>query len=252
MRIHTTTRNPGTYIRLFCSVIASVAFVMLVPYLGATDESGYFSFIAVNVGILYAITIGFLMMLAITRKQSLDAAISLELNKIRRLHHLALNLHKVTPGTDAWYKATDKAIIEYLRSFESRDFMEYEKGDKFARKMTYAIYELPQTVSEYNGDLYGELLGAAASITESRENIRSTKDASIGYFQWAVTVGMTTVFAFITMVATPMDMVPRVLSGIGIFYYYLMLQLIYEYDQTNPKKRRFYIDSYLENAKRMK
>jgi hypothetical protein len=251
MRRHTTTTNVGTYVRLLLLAFLSADLVLFLPYFGAEELESFFSFIAVNIGILYAITIGFLMMIAINRKQALDAAISLELNKLRRLHHLALHIHKATPGTAKWYKAVDKSILEYLKAFGKRDFLDYEQGDKLARAMTYAVYALPQATEDYNDDLYGELLSASASITESRENIRATKDASIGYFQWLVTVGMTVLFAFISAAATPEDVVPRLLSGAVIFNLFLMLQLIYEYDQTNPKKRRVYVEAYLDNARKL-
>ena len=251
MRTHATTTYIGTYIRMFVLLLLSALFVYFVPFVGGDALDSFLTFNASNIGILYAITIGFLMMIAINRKQLLDSSISLEINKIRRMHHLALNLHKVTPGTDAWYKALDTAIKDYLKGFDKRDFLHYEEGNAAARKMTYAIYSLPQITSEYNSELYQFLIEAAGDITEARENIRATTDASIGYFQWFVTIVMTLLLAVIVVIDAPYALLTRVLTGVVVFNLFLMLQLIYEYDQTNPKKRRYYIELYLQNVKAM-
>jgi hypothetical protein len=230
----------------------SMAFATFIPYYGGEALDGFFSFNAVNIGILYAITIGFLMMLAINRKQALDSYISMELNKLRRMYHLAKHLHEATPGTDKWFHDIDKAITAYLRAFKQRDFSQYERGNPLHRKITYAIYGFPQVTRKYNAELYGSLLDAAASTTEAREYIRSTNDASIGYYQWFVTLSTTTVFAFIIIAASPLQIMTRMIAGTVIFCLLLMIQLLYEYDRANHKKRSFYTKLYLQNEAIMK
>lgn len=251
MRSHAITSSPRTYFRLLALALVSTAIAVGIPYFGETRLDNFFSSLQVNIGILFAIVIGFLIMIGINRKQAMDVAVGVELNKIRRLHHLAWHLHKASPGTAAWFKSVDKAIFAYLKSFKTRDFLDYTDGDKLARAMTYTIYALPQKSHDYNEELYDKLLDAAASLTEARERIRATKDASIGYFQWLVTIGMTLLYAVIMAAATPFDQMPRTFVAAVIFTLFVMLQLIYEYDQTNPRKRRFYSEAYVENAKRL-
>lgn len=252
MLIHATSTSPSTYLRLLIVLAISAGFATFIPYYGGEALDGFFSFNAVNIGILYAITIGFLMMLAINRKQAMDSYISMELNKLRRMYHLAKHLHDVTPGTDKWFNTMDKAITAYLRAFKQRDFSQYERGNPLHRKITYAIYEFPQVTSKYNVELYSSLLDAAASTTEAREYIRSTNDASIGYFQWFVTLSTTTVFAFIIAAASPLEILTRTIAGTVIFCLLLMIQLLYEYDRANYKKRSFYTQLYVQNESIMK
>lgn len=252
MQIHATSTYYGTYARLLVIFIISALLAYFIPYYGSDALEGFFSFNAVNIGILYAITIGFLMTIAINRKQALDSYISLELNKIRRMYHLTKHLHAITPGTTQWFNTIDKAITAYLRAFKRRDFRDYEQGNALHRKITYAIYGLPKIVKNYNSDIYGALLDAAASATEAREYIRSTKEASLGYSQWFVTLTTTSVFAFIIIAASPMQIMTRTIAGTVVFCLLLMLQLLYEYDRANQKKRHFYTGLYVQNEAIMK
>jgi ABC-type multidrug transport system fused ATPase/permease subunit len=252
MRSHTTTTHSWTYVRVAFGLLCAALLSLYVPYIGNESLDQFLFSSAVNIGILYAMVVGFLMMIVINRKQALDAAISLELNKLRRIYHLAKHLAHGKPGGAAWFKKLEKALMDYLKAFGTRDFLAYDEGNALHRKITYAVYAFPDAVEGYSPELYASLLDAAAEVTEAREHLRSLKDASIGYFQWVVTMSMTIIFGLLVVIDSQMMVLTRLISFAILFNLSLMVQLIYEYDQMNPKKRRFYANLYQENAKHLK
>ncbi|MFA5947287.1 MAG: hypothetical protein WC813_04695 [Patescibacteria group bacterium] len=252
MRSHTTTTHSWTYIRIFFGLVAALLISLFIPYLGDTELDQYLYSSAVNIGILYAMVVGFLMMIVINRKQALDGQISLELNKLRRIYHLGKHVSTGKEGGATWFKILDKALTDYLKAFGKRDFSEYDAGNALHRKITYAVYALPDYVQDYVSELYTSLLEATGEVTEARERLHSLKDASIGNFQWIVTISMTLIFGLLLAIDSPLTFLTRFITFALLFNLSLMIQLIYEYDQMNDKKRRFYSQLYTDNVKSMR
>src|SRR5512134_1140208 len=85
---HTTAANPTTYLRMLLLILVAAFIALRVPYVG----EGALEFVSprvVNLGVLFSITVGFLMYRSLNRRSELDHYIALELNKIRRIYHLA-------------------------------------------------------------------------------------------------------------------------------------------------------------------
>lgn len=244
--IHSTTAHSMTYVRIVVLFLVSLGLVWFVPTAPPRLTDFFYSH-AFNLGVLYAITIGFLMSLTLSRRQLIEEYIALELNKIRRLYHLAYHLRKAQPKLDAWFKRLHKEIEAYLHSFRKISFGEYERGNLLFRKATYTVYELPSLGIAYNQDLYGALLDAASTATEAREFIRSKKDHHIGRFQWLVTVIITITFCVTIAVFTPSDLWTRITSLFAIFCVFLTLQLVFEYDRSNERKHRYIAKLYVSN-----
>ena len=244
--IHTTTRSRETYLRVAAIALFSVAFVLTIPYVGDKFQIVIANQL-LNIGILYAVIVGFLMSITLTRRQSLDEYIALELNKIRRIYHLGLHIAKENPKLAQWFNELSAALFLYLKQFEVDGLSNYEKGGSYFRKVTYCIYGLPLQSKSYNSDLYGALLDAASSVTEAREQISSVKNNRIGHFQWTVSIIIALTFCWIIALSTPSDAYARVVTTIVIFNVLLMLLLLYEYDQMNEKKKAYFANLYANN-----
>jgi hypothetical protein len=227
--------------------MVSALIVLVVPYEPIAGLEDFFGFHAINVGVLYAIIIGFIMSLSLSRKHELMEYILLELNKLRRMHHIALHLSKADASLQIWFTLVRDRIREYLGLFRHMPFHDYANGNAVFRRLTYTIYDLPQQSAAYNHQLYEALLEAAGSATEAREHIRAKKDDDIGYFQWGVILFVAIVFSVIIAAGTPLETYHRTVSGIVIFCLFLALQLIYEYDQSNDKKQSYLTGLYLQN-----
>lgn len=227
----------------------SLALAIFIPY-GGSELEGFLNTHALNIGILYAIIIGFLMSLALTRRQSLEEYVTLELNKIRRMHHLGLHLAKIEPRLDPWFSRLKTAIEAYQERFRLEGFNGYEKGNSLFRTLTYAIYELPTLGLPYNSDLYGALLDAAGSATEAREYIRAKMTNSISRYQWKVIGLVTFTFCVIISAASIDGLVARALTAVVVFNIFLTLELLYRYDRIGEKRDRRLADLYAWNLSR--
>ena len=247
-RIHAVTRNPATYARLALTFVIAGGIAWLVPYAGS-DALDYIGPRAVNLGILFSITIGFLMYKSLTRRSDMDNYIALELNKIRRLYHLSLHIKKAQPAAQVWFTAVRGAIREYLGLFRTITFHEYDLGNPIFRAITYAIYSLPGQVREYDHDLYQSLLAATADVTLAREYIRAKKDDQISWFSWEVVIFISLAFSVIITAATPAQLVLRGIGALVIACLYLVLQLIYEHDMPNSLRDRAWAARYAADLK---
>jgi hypothetical protein len=244
---HSTTGYYKTYLRIALMFVISVQFSFLIPSIEDAEKQGFYWNQSVNMGILYAIIVGFLMSLSLTRKQLIEEKIGIELNKIRRLYHLALHIRTLNPELAKWYDAFITAIRDYLNLFCKNDFSKYEDGDPLFRRITYAVYQIPAVTKEYNSELYQFLIDTAGEATEARQFIKQKKDDYIGHFQWGVIIVITVTFAGIMTAATARDLVSRSVTTLVIFNLFLALDLLNEYDRINAKKSRYLADLYVQN-----
>lgn len=243
---HDPTYYLITYVRLLALMAISILMTVFMPFYVAqnADLQLFFTNQLVNMGILYAIIVGFLMSITLMRKQALEESVSLELNKIRRIYHLAFHIQRAEPKLHAWYEGLLGALREYLGIFCKKSFVKYDEGNELFRKVTYAIYGLPALNIPYNGELYEYLLDASSSVTEARESIREKKDSTIGMFQWLVIVIVTMILSAMVAATTPHDLLTRYVSTIVVFCLFLVLDLLYEYDREYDRNDRYLADYY--------
>jgi hypothetical protein len=240
-------------------VIAAIAYAIAqsVPFLGPKAQD-FIAPRAVNVGILFSMTVAFLMHKSLTRRSDIDNYISLELNKVRRMYHLARHIAKADAKAETWYRAVTGAIHEYLGLFRTITFRQYEMGSPLFRSITYAVYALPTQTTRYNTQLYDSLLEAAGQATEAREFIRAKKDDTVSLFSWIVVIVVSLVFGIIILTATPQEPLLRLVGALTIFCLFLVLQLIFEHDRANERRDQAWAHRYvtdlesLDHAEKMK
>lgn len=243
---HTTAANPVTYLHSLFAIALALLLAMKIPYAG-TEALDYIAPRAVNIGILFSIVVGFLMYKSLTRRSDIDNSVSLELNKVRRMYHLARHIAKATPAADSWYAAVRGGIREYLGMFRTLSLHEYDLGNTLFRSVTYTVYSLPATVHGYDVPLYESLLETTGQATEAREFIRAKKDDQISWFSWIVVGFIALAFAVLIIAATPQDQILRLVGASVIVCLFLVLQLIYEHDRANSRRDRSWAVQYLDN-----
>jgi hypothetical protein len=239
-----------TYVRLLLIAAVSASLVYFLPVVDGRYEA-LFSAHAFNLGLIYAVIIGFLMSLSLTRHQQIEEHISIELNKIRRIYHLTVHLAKKDEKSAAWLKETTKAIRDYLTFFKKHRFDQYEGSNGLFREVSYRIYGLPERGFAYDESLYASLLEATSDVTVAREQIQAKKDYSIGRYQWIVLILVSLAFCVTMSLNTPYEFVARVATGIVIFCFLVALNLLYEYDFSNPIKFRLISDQYADNLEKL-
>ncbi len=248
---HTISTNPATYLRLiFIGAVSVLAVQLYASQTGHVQE--FFQFHATNLGILYAVLVGFMTSEIITRRHDLDGYVAQELNKIRRLYHLSRHIALANADLGPWADQIASAIKEYLSTFDKKSFLNYEEGDAAFRKITYLIYGVPQQKLREGDALYFSLLETSATATEAREFIRfGLKNRYIGNFAWLILLLTTSTLAMTLVGATPSDQMSRLVTAFVVFNLFLILQLIFEYGRINKRKAESYDARYLENIARI-
>lgn len=236
-----------TYVRMLALLALSGVTAFLIPPLPDNHLLSILETQILNAGLLYTIILGFLLYMSMTRKTGVEEAISLELNKTRRLYHLALHLYRAEPRLKAWFQLVKKGLENYHAFFRKRSFDQYESSDPLFRTVTYTIYSLPSLGIPYDAALYGALLDTAGSATEARELINDKQNASLGRFAWVVMLVITVVFCGLVLLATPNEPIACVISTLVNFSLLLALHLLYEYDRANILRRRYIAELYTAN-----
>ena len=245
-RIHATTKDWRTWLRLLTLALLAWGISRAIPYAGP-ESLEYIAPRAASLGILFSITVGFLMFKTLNRREALDEHIALELNKIRRIHHLAQYLMEAHGHLAPWFGQIREGIVNYLRSFEERTFADYEEGGPLFRDITYPIYGLPSLGKEYNRELYEALLFTSNQATEAREHIRLSKNDRIGRFSWFVVIVISLVFSWLVIASMPYDTFLRDVGAGIIFCLFLVLQLIHEHDRVNVVRDKGLAAKYLDD-----
>lgn len=244
--LHSTTKSPWTWVRMVFLAVLAIVISRVVPYAGP-DALDHIAPRALNIGILFSMTVGFLMFKTLSRRTALDEHIAVELNKIRRIYHLSLHMKKAQPALTDWFTRVRGSIITYLKSFESHTFEGYEKGNPLFRAVTYTVYGLPSLGEPYNEQIYTSLLNATSDVTEARENIRSKKGDYIGRFAWFVVIVISLVFGGLIIASTPDSPLLKDVGAAVMFCLFLVLQLIYEHDHDNAVRVRALAKKYLHD-----
>ncbi len=237
----------GLHLAVFA--VLSVAMAAYLPYseqLYGIKDTGLR-----NLGVIYAITVAFLMSISIGRRRSLQEMVLLELNKVRRINHLAKNIVLQQPELQSWYDELHVSLEKYLEFFRDHDLGHYEESNRLFRRVTYLVYSLPQRQAENNGQLYGELLDTTGSATEAREYVGNLIAPSVGGFQLGAVLVISLALGILSSAASPMVFTSRLGAALTNFCTFLVLEIFYDYEFMAGKKKREMADQYVENLQQL-
>lgn len=237
----------GLHLTIFA--LLSVFIAVGVPYSKGIDELNNTAL--QSLAVLYAVTVAFLMSISIGRRRSLQSMVLLELNKVRRMDHLAKNIVLQQPELQDWYVELHACLEQYLEFFRKHDIGEYEKGNALFRKVTYLVYSLPQRKTGFQDDLYAELLSTAGSATEAREYVGNLIAPSIGAFQLGVVLIISLALSIMTAATSPFDFFARLGVTLASFCTFLVLGMFYDYEFIGAKMKRTMADLYIENQQHL-
>lgn len=225
--------------------VVSIVFALVIPYtnlINAISGTGIN-----NLGVIYAITVGFLMSISIGRRQSLQTQVLLELNKIRRIQHLAHGISQLQPELEGWYRDLHKGLVDYHDFFRKNDLVRYSESTDLFRVVTHLIYSLPQRKVAYNEALYAEILTTSGKATEAREYVEHLIAPNVGGFQLDVVLIISVVLVGMTSAATSYDLVSRIAIGLVNFCTFMVLEVFFDFEFMGGKKKREMADLYVQN-----
>lgn len=201
---------------MYLVFIGSFALVLLGPV-----QAGSAS-LAASAVVLSAIIIGFSAQRAFSRRDEMSKTIALELNKLRRVYHLAKNL--AGERHRQWFTELHGHLCGYLNAFEGKDISKYHETNAAFRKFSYHLYAIPTLDTEKERVLYRELLVAAGLVAGARQSIQEVWKRGLSPLLWNIILSISVLSAFaVRMSMGPSDknVAVLVIAALGCSLVYL-------------------------------
>lgn len=184
---------------------------------------------------------------ALKRRDELAEAIALELNKLRRIYHLAKNLGE--GAHRQWFTDLHGFLYGYLTAFDKKSFSQYEETNGQFRKLSYHLYRIPSLESEKERVLYRDLLEAAGIVAGARQRIQELWDGALPGSVWTALVGMAAVSgASVLFAMGPTD---RLVAGLALTVLGAAVTLAREADGMRLLAGENLSKRYVENIARL-
>lgn len=235
-----------TFARLAAMAVGGVLFALLVPLQNeSVSESGRVpaALFMIGVGLVFIIQ-------AIERRRQLHSAVAFELNKLRRIYHIAKNLSVADDRFRPWFTEIHGHLLAYLTSFNGKQFGQYEESNGLFRKLSYHVYTVPELQTNKQQVLYTDLLKTTGGIAEARQRIVETRDNRLSAYEWTVFLLAVMAHILVTLQSTPDRMVDRVVAGVALVLGLLMVDLLWEID-TLEGERTLFPKRYVENMAKL-
>lgn len=236
----------STLIRLIVITVGSVAFAVSTPVWADPYASAMQMPIALIVAVVMAVLIGE----ASARRQKLFESVRVELNKIRRLYHVSKNLSAVSGRFRSWFTDMHGHVYGYLSAFAGKDFDSYDGFNPAFRKLSYHIYTIPELESKKEEALFQDLLRTAATVAESRQQIKELWDKRLSAYGWSVVLLMGSGLVLTTVLSMGETIASRLAGGALVASVLLALDLLWEIDTLAAEKKALAM-RYVENVGRL-
>lgn len=234
------TKNSLT--RLIVFTVGSFIAAFAVPAAAASRAEGAYLAVAIFTGTM----LSFLVFQAAERRRVLLMTVALELNKLRRIYHLAKNMAESSQRFRGWFTDLHANLTSYLSFFSGKKFSDYDDSAAEFRKLSYHIYTIPEVESRKEQALYEDLLKTTAIIAESRQNIHQIWNARLSAYSWVVVLLMDLGFVITALLAMTDSLAARLAGGISIATAFLAVDLLWEVDTLSSEERelaRRYVDN---------
>ena len=235
-----------TFLRLIVIVTGVFAFMFLMPAVGFTTLPRYDTAAALTVGVILA----FLLFQASERRRQFVASVYVELNKLRRIYHLAKSLSLMDQKYRVWFTELHGQLIAYMTAFQGRDMDKYSESNAAFRDISYNIYKIPDVASKKEESLFNELLRTTAAVAEARQNVKELRRSRISAYSWVVILLMVAGSAITTYLSTGDTDVSRIASAATITIALLAVDLLWEID-TLVAERQSIAQRYVDNVAKL-
>ncbi len=224
-------------------VLVSFALALVVP--AHADAS------SMTLSLVFAIIFGVILLLLLSqaarRRKQLFDAVRMELNKLRRLYHISKNLSVAAPERyRGWFTDVHGYLQTYLMYFSGKDFNTYDGSNAAFRKLSYHIYTIPVVETKKEEALFEDLLRTAATIAESRQQIKELWDNRMSVYSWMVIFLLMFGYLFTSLLVMDDTLLARLAGGAVATAGLLSLDLLWQLD-TLSSERKGMAKRYVDN-----
>lgn len=218
-------------------LILLIAFIMTIFVASSAQIN---STIFLPIVIVFSFLISFLINRALDRKKALSAAISVEISRLRRLHHLSEHM-----STPAWRVQLDDANATYQQAV-GKNFLRYsECGEQF-RELSHTIYKFkPKT--RYDEIMFGELLGTMREVALERQLIAERISEKLPAYGWLVVITVAIFLSILLLLGAASSVGMQIGSSFAIASVLFILDLLRSVDHISSAEKKVFEKMYQKN-----
>ncbi len=167
-------------VRAALAVLIGIIIAFILPT--ARMTAGHGADIAAS--LVFAVTILIFARQASDRRRQLLSTVYLELNKLRRIYHIAKNLAGESNRYRSWFMEIHGNIHMYLAAFEGSTLQEYSGNNPGFRRLSYHVYTAPELETDKEKILYSDLIKTTGIVAETRQHIKDLLASRLTDSDW--------------------------------------------------------------------
>lgn len=201
-------------------------------------------------GTIFGLLVTFFVANAIQRYNRLAAEVDVELNKLRRIHHLARAFSRAE-NQIPWFDLVREAIESYLRAFEVIPFGRYDETNEMFRRITQQLYGFDKVDSVKGQLLFAELMTISGQATEARQHIHALRQERLSVWSWGTLISVAGILISLVLVSYGDSLINRYVAAAVTFVVLLLLDFVYINDAMRFVDNKRFTKKYVDNIERM-
>ncbi len=236
---------------LFLLHLAAIAAISWFLAMGTTGHQlQWGSATTILIGIIFGLLVTFFISVAMARLSQLSDCVSIELNKLRRIHHLARAFSR-SENQIPWFDLVREAIESYLHAFEVIPFSRYDDTNEMFRRITQQLYGFDKIISKKGELLFAELMTISGQATEARQRIHALRTERMSVWSWGVALSIGALLIGISLISYADDTVSRYIAASVVAVVLLLLDYVYLSDTMQIVDNKRFTERYVANIERM-
>lgn len=238
--------TPSTFVRLAGITVGSVVFALVVPVMADPIARA----MQPSIALFAAGTVLVLLAEASARRTKLLESVRAEMNKLRRIYHLAKNLAGDDATYRVWFTELHGYIYSYLGGFSGKSLDQYDELNTAFRLISYHVYTVPELDTRKRESLFKDLLATTSSVSEARQQIKELWDNRLSAYGWMSVLLLAFAFIGSTVLAAGDTQSSRIAAGVAIASMLVVVDLLWETDTLKDEKKAV-AKGYLDNMGRL-
>ena len=187
---------------------------------------------------------------AMARYSQISDAVSIELNKLRRIHHLARAFSR-SENQIPWFDLVREAIESYLHAFEVIPFGRYDDTNEMFRRITQQLYGFDKIISKKGELLFAELMTISGQATEARQRIHEMRDDRMNTWAWGTLILFGVTLCALVLISYGDDLLSRFVAGAIVAVVVMVLDFVHMADTMKVLDNKKFTKRYVANIERM-
>ncbi len=232
--------------RLVALTVGGLVLAVIIPPLDKPLSQVAAGFLAVFFLMFAAIFI----LQAEERRRTLHRTVAVELNRLRRIYHVAKNLSVANEAFRPWFTELHGYVYAYLTFFSDKTFADYDKSNADFRHVSYHVYTIPEVVGGREEALYRDLLKTTAEVAQARQRIKEISDSRLSATGWVALLLVAVAAAVAVCLTVTNSIADRLFAGFVVAAIALIVDYLWDIDALSAESRDL-ADRYSKNVSQL-